>query len=168
MENKNKYIKFNLPENIIGEIYELGQLIKKDNEQFSPFEYNDIHMTVCYLGNLSKNLGSVNKKEKYIEIDELINNFNNNHINELTFKGFELFGDKKNLLVAIFDIPKNECNRIINFKKQFVKYGAPQEEYYTPHITIGKLMYNSKIDIHQLKTYNITNNILNNLSVILH
>ncbi len=148
MSNKNKYIKFDLPDTIISEIWEVGQEIATSlGTHFSPYEKQEIHMTVCFLGNLSKNLGTdSNKKQKYIEIDQMIDDFNKVPVKGITFLEYQLFGQRKNLLVAVFDMNKEDKDRILAFKQQFVRFGAPNENYFTPHITVGKILFGKQID----------------------
>jgi len=169
MSNKNRYIKFDLPDSIVTEVHAIGQFIKESHEHFSPYEYNEIHMTVCFLGNLSKNLGSNDKKQKYDEIDHLIATFNKVPVSGLTFKSYQLFGANKNLLVATFDMSKADRDRIIAFKQQFVLFGAPAENYFTPHITIGKLQFGKPIDDNTMKGLPIiTTDYLVNMTTIMN
>lgn len=142
MSNKIRYICFQLPDETIQEMYNVGKWIEENSQEykFIPMDYNQVHMTVCFLGDLSKNLKD-NKKAKMDQIQTIINDFP--EINQLTFSGYELFSIKQNLIVAKFNLPEKTKKQIIEFKKMFVEYGAPLENYFTPHITLGKLMNKS-------------------------
>ena len=56
MVNKNNYIAFELDNTIIQQFYTIGQELNKVIENFCPFELEQIHMTVCFLGELSKKI----------------------------------------------------------------------------------------------------------------
>jgi 2'-5' RNA ligase len=139
LHNKNRYVAFKLPEDLVGELYEIGLWIRDNNPDitFIPMDYEQIHMTVCFLGELSKNLIG-NKKQKIQEIEQAINDFP--EINQVIFDKYELFSVKQNLIVAKFIISEETKKKIIKFKKQFVQYGAPNEDFYVPHCTLGKIM----------------------------
>jgi hypothetical protein len=87
----------------------------------------------------------------------------------MTFSKYELFSQKKNLIVAHFSLHNNIKKNIIKFKNSFVEYGAPYEDFYEPHITIGKIMNcnsNTKVDLSCIK--NLDNNIIYNLKLKLN
>jgi 2'-5' RNA ligase len=166
-QNKNRYIAFNLPNNLKQELYETGQWIKENYKEinFIPMEYNDIHMTVCFLGELSKNIKE-NKKAKILELEEKINNIP--PINNMRFNKFDLFSPKKNLIVAHFILPTHIIEQIIKIKQSFISYGAPNEIFYEPHITLGKIMNcNSSINIDLSKIPLLQINRIDNLNCIL-
>ena len=151
MPNNNNYIAFDLDFNTKNEFYLIAQEISSKIENFSPFELDQIHMTVCFLGELNKKI-KINKKETFDKLQSEINNFA--EIGNLIFNSFELFGSKNNLIVAKFKMSKSDENKIIKFKQYCSKtYGAPDENFYVPHITLGKILhYNetNKIDVSKL------------------
>ena len=139
MVNKNNYIAFELDNTIIQQFYTIGQELNKVIENFCPFELEQIHMTVCFLGELSKKI-KIDKRKTFDQLMECIQN--QPEITSLEFDSFELFGTKNNLIVAKFKISKKEQEKIIQFKKYCSEnYQAPDEDYYIPHITLGKILY---------------------------
>lgn len=159
MPNNNNYVAFDLDFDVINQFYLISQEISTKIENFCPFEFEQIHMTVCFLGELGKRI-KTNKKETFEKLNLDINNFDG--IGNLIFDSYELFGSKNNLIVAKFKISKSDEKKIIQFKQYCSKsYGAPNENYYAPHITLGKILnYNEKnpIDINKL---NISKPIIN-------
>jgi 2'-5' RNA ligase len=61
--------------------------------------------------------------------------------NILEFDSFSLFGSHQNLIVAKFKcVNSNDfINKMITFKRMFCQIGAKEENYFTPHITLGKI-----------------------------
>lgn len=151
MPNNNYYIGFDLEFEIINQFYLIGQEISTKIDNFCPFELEQIHMTVCFLGELGKKI-KTNKKQTFENLHLDINNFS--EISNLIFDSYELFGSKNNLIVAKFKISKSDEKKIIQFKQYCSKtYGAPDEDYYTPHVTLGKILYHNDsktIDINNL------------------
>ena len=162
MPNNNNYIAFDLDYDIINQFYLISQEISTKIENFCPFEFEQIHMTVCFLGELGKRI-KINKKETFEKLNYDVINFD--EIENLIFDSYELFGSKNNLIVAKFKISKSDEKKIIQFKQYCSKiYGAPNEDYFTPHITLGKILnYNEKnhIDITKL---NISKPIINTIT----
>jgi 2'-5' RNA ligase len=166
-QNKNRYIAFNLPDNLKRELYDTAQWIKENYKEinFIPMEYGDIHMTMCFLGELSKNIKE-NKRAKILELEEKIRDIP--PINNMKFNKFDLFSPKKNLIVAHFVLPKQTTDQIIKLKQSFITYGAPNELFYEPHVTLGKIMNcNSSINIDLSKIPLLEINRIDNLSCIL-
>jgi 2'-5' RNA ligase len=166
-QNKNRYIAFNLPNNLKQELYDIAQWINTHYKEinFIPMEFNDIHMTMCFLGELSKNIKD-NKKAKILELEEKIRNIPT--INNMKFNKFDLFSVKKNLIVAHFTLPKHTIDQIIKLKQSFIIYGAPNELFYEPHITLGKIMNcNSSVNIDLSEIPLPQTNIIHNLTCVL-
>lgn len=151
MPNSNNYIAFDLDNVICQEFYDIGQNIFAKLENFSPFELNQVHMTVCFLGELSKKI-KTNKKETFENLLTEIHDFP--PICTLEFDSYQLFGSKNNLVVAKFKMSKADEKKIIDLKKYYTdKFQAPKENYYTPHITLGKILNmngENKIDLDSL------------------
>ena len=139
MPNNNNYIGFDLDFNTSNQFYLIGQEISSKIDNFCPFELEQIHMTVCFFGELNKRI-KTNKKETFEKLHLDINNFTG--IGNLEFDSYQLFGSKNNLIVAKFKISKSDEKKIIQFKQYCSKtYGAPDEDYFTPHITLGKILH---------------------------
>ncbi len=139
MPNNNNYVAFEFNDEIKQEYFTISQEISTQIENFVPFELDQIHMTVCFLGELGKKLKN-NYKQSINQINEKLQNFD--IINSIEFSHYELFGTKNNLIVAIFKISNSEKNKLIELKKDFAnKYDAPKEDFYVPHITLGKIQF---------------------------
>jgi 2'-5' RNA ligase len=153
MPNKNNYVAFQLDNTIIEQYYMIGQEINKTIDNFSPFELDQIHMTVCFLGDLSKKI-KINGKKILEQLDISIKT--QPETSSLEFDSFELFGTKNNLIVARFKISNKEREKIIQFKKYCSdNYGAPLEDYFTPHITLGKILHFNESNCPDLFTIQI-------------
>lgn len=166
MPNNNKYIAFELNSEIVEEFYNIGQNISTQINNFSPFEIDQIHMTVCFLGELFKKI-KTNKKEI---LENLLNEIKNYpQIKTLVFDCYELFGNKNNLIVAKFKMSKSEEKNIIELKKYYSsKFNVPLEDFYVPHITLGKILNMSeknKINLNNIKISKPINNKLYPLSM---
>ena len=122
---------------------ELHQICLKINDlipgyEFIPMEQENLHMTLAFLGGCllqdrKRKMGIVNKN-----MEEFNLTFENKI---LEFDEFSLFPDtKKNLVVAKFKCrDKNFIKEMKKFKKLFCEIGAKEENYFTPHITLGKI-----------------------------
>lgn len=136
---KNCFVSLILAEDFILSLYKIClEIQSKINEKFIPMEKEDIHMTLCFLGQVL-NKG---RKEKMIICDKNFKYFRDNFTgNILEFDSFSLFGTHQNLIVAKFKCKnnKNFINKMIGFKKMFCEIGAKEEDYFTPHITLGKI-----------------------------
>lgn len=154
MPNKNNYIAFDLDFETINDFYKISQELSQKINNFVPFELEQIHMTVCFLGELGKKI-KTNKKQVF---ENLLFDINSQDmISTLQFDSIKLFGTKNNLVVAKFTISKKEEKKIIEFKKYCSNnYFAPDENYYTPHITLGKILYSSENDKINFDELNIT------------
>jgi 2'-5' RNA ligase len=146
---KPNYIKLNLSDELTQEVFEIGNWIRDNNDfQFEPMEYDGIHMTIAFLGNIMKG------KKIETDIETLINKFPFEKYQNMniTFAGYDLFPEsKKNLIVARFNVSQQFTDDVIKFQKEFCKFGVEQDRYYfAPHITIGKIMHKNektKIDL---------------------
>ena len=97
---KPDYIKVDVPNEIIDEIYNKGIEIQNiyTDIVFSPIDRNGLHMTICFLDTAIKE-----RKINVEEVNNLMKSFNfEKYANmQLTFSGYDLFPDtKKNLIVA--------------------------------------------------------------------
>lgn len=144
---KNEFIK-----NLSNIIDDMKILLNNNGYDFYPMSEDTLHMTLVFLGNiLSKNTkAKMNKVEDKIKLFE--QQFNNL---VLEFDSFELFPtSKRNLIVAKFKLVNTYTNAntntninnhqqfitdMISYKKSFVEIGAKEENYFTPHITLGKI-----------------------------
>lgn len=166
MPNNNSYVAFEFSDAIKQEYFTISQEISTKIENFIPFELDQIHMTVCFLGELGKKLKN-NYKQSINHINEKLENFA--PINSIEFSHYELFGTKNNLIVAIFKISNSEKNKLIELKKEFSnKYDAPDEDFYVPHITLGKIQFHDStkpFDIKKLLLHKPNNSKLLNLKM---
>jgi len=95
-------------------------------------------MTLCFLGQIL-NKG---RKEKMVICDDNFRHFREYFSgNILEFDEFSLFGTHQNIIVVKFKCKnnKNFIHKMIKFKKMFCQIGANEENYFTPHITLGKI-----------------------------
>lgn len=166
MLSKNNYIAFDLEYDLLNQFYLIGQEISNKIDIFIPFNLDQLHMTVYFLGDLFVKI-KTNKKEIIDKINFDINNFEG--INNLIFDSYELFGSKNNLLVAKFKISKSDEKKIIQFKQYFnITYGSKKhddiiENYFTPHITLGKILYSNKSEQFDMSKLNIPKPIINDV-----
>jgi 2'-5' RNA ligase len=153
---KPDYIKLNLHSqyDILLEIEAIGKYIKDNSEfEFCPVEINGLHMTICFLG------FSLKSKKLDGKISEMISSFPFEKYKDknLIFEKYDLFPeDKKNLIVAKYKAPKEFTDDVINFQKKFADkpFEIINDKYYfTPHITMGKIMYknnNTKMKLNDI------------------
>lgn len=64
MPNKNNYVAIDLDYKIINDFYKISQELSQKIDNFVPFEFEQIHMIVCFLGELGKKI-KTNKKETF-------------------------------------------------------------------------------------------------------
>ena len=165
MPNNNCYVAFDLDFDITNQFYVISQEISNKIDNFCPFQLEQIHMTVCFLGELGKRI-KTNKKEIFEKLYLDIESFDG--IGNLVFDSYELFGSKNNLIVAKFKISKSDEKKIIQFKQYCIKtYGSKNiidEDYYTPHITLGKILYYDKTNPLDINKLNISKPSINIIS----
>jgi len=164
MPNSNSYVAFDLTADIQEQFYDISNQFASKIENFKPFEKEQIHMTVCFLGELSKKIPK-DKKQTIEKLNVDIKNFE--PINSLKFVGYELFGPKNNLIVARFSMCKTEEAKIIKFKSDCTeKYGAPNENFYVPHITLGKIQFANETNTVNISKLNVPNPEITNISSV--
>jgi len=132
------FIKLELDNKIVNEIYQKGEFIKnillKENINFCNMDCTDVHMTICFLGKISKD------KKNLEKIINIVNSFENNKLDELVFEKFELFPEsKKNLIVAKYKMTPKLKKYLSDFQKKFEEYNNDKYDDFVPHITIGKI-----------------------------
>jgi 2'-5' RNA ligase len=99
-------------------------------------------MTVVFLGDIMKGMKKTDREALYIAV----NAFDlGDTAGIMAFDSFEFFGKHRNLLIAKFKAPQYVIDHIITYKKQFVKFGAVEEDFFLPHITLGKLSSNASL-----------------------
>ena len=106
MTNKIQFIKLNLPQPLVNELKNIADTI----DSINPFDLDQMHMTIVFLGDKKK---LPNYKKSMEKINQLINN---GPTISLTFSNYEIFGTNGNLLVAKFLISSNDKHKIIEFK----------------------------------------------------
>ena len=158
---KPNYIALNLSFEYRSQISQISDQLQttiKDtvNFDFTPMDTDSVHMTICFLGDILE----TNRKEKTNVLNNLIEQFSVQFGSSiLQFESFELFPpNKKNLVVAVFRCQDKLFNKnIIEYKKKFIKIGAKEENYFTAHITLGKIQNFNMSDTNNLS---LTSNIL--------
>jgi 2'-5' RNA ligase len=166
---KINYIKLDLPNQLKQEIYQTGQWIKenyKNQFDFCNMEYDDIHMTICFIGShlKGKKLGD--------QVEGEMKNFpfSSYQNTNIQFDKYDLFPEiKENLIVARFDPPKSFIKDVIDFQKRFCqKFGIPADKYYfAPHITMGKIQNkNDKMKVNLSKITKINSTITPNKFIL--
>jgi hypothetical protein len=70
----NNYIAFDLNWNMSNQFYLIVQEISNKIDNFCPFELEQIHIIVCFLGELGKRI-KTNKKETFEKLQMDMNNF---------------------------------------------------------------------------------------------
>jgi|SaaInlStandDraft_6_1057023.scaffolds.fasta_scaffold17757_3 2'-5' RNA ligase len=137
------YISLNLSEEFAEYVAEICLKIQKiiKNEtgyEFNPMRKTGVHMTICFLGKIKK-YGDLNMKFIEEKKEEFSNKFDGI---TLEFDDYKIFS-RGNLIVAAFkckNISNNKfVNDIIEYKNSFVNNGANEENYFTPHLTLGKI-----------------------------
>jgi 2'-5' RNA ligase len=148
---KPNYISLDLDytftEEVCNVCLEIQQLIK--SHEFIPMEQHSLHMTLCFLGDSLQ----TDRKNKMKIVNEQMENFSGLFCDQfLTFDKFSLFPEtKKNLVVAIFK--SNDVSfiqKMTNFKREFVRIGAKEEDFFVPHITLGKIQNMNLSRAHKL------------------
>lgn len=117
------------------------QKMIKDYE-FIPMHHDCFHMTLVFLGSILEIKNERKRDDILFEIDtyqELFDDMFKNMV--LEFDRYAMFPDsKKNLIVAKFKCRnKNFLPNMLKFKKMFCPMGAKEENFFTPHITMGKV-----------------------------
>lgn len=154
---KNNFIALNIDNELLDEMYLKIQELKQKIGNFSPYKKSDLHMTLCFLGTILK----TDRNLKMIEITKNMESFSDQHSGKiLVFDSFDIF---KNLIVVKFkceENPEKFVGDVIQFKQSFVNIGAKKENYFTPHITLGKIEGLNRTD---MKAYR---ELINSLSPI--
>lgn len=148
---KTNFVALDLTHDFRNEIHQICVQIKEQikDYEFIPMDEENLHMTLCFLGSVLME----NRKNKMLTIDCNGQIFANEFGGKiLEFDQYSLFPDsKKNLIVAKFKCSdKNFIADMIKFKKMFCKIGAKEENYFTPHVTLGKIQgvkANANIDL---------------------
>jgi 2'-5' RNA ligase len=141
---KPNYIKLDLSEDTTMSLHDLTLSIKNmfdsTGNSFEPMDYNGLHMTLVFLGDILKKRGVM--PINMTQFNNVLSDtpFCNKNL-MLTSDKLCLFGRHKNLVVLTFECDKEFIKSIINYKSSFVQFGAKEERYFTPHITLGKIMY---------------------------
>lgn len=109
-------------------------VLSEEDVSMKSMDYDKIHMTIVFLGSAMKGM----QKEVRKSVIRLIDTF---HCADavLTLDHYELFGREKNLLVACFTGPPEFVECVIRHKSLYERYGAKKEDFFTPHITLGKI-----------------------------
>ena len=142
---KNHFVSLSLKQDFVLDVHAVClELQDKINEctnnqiKFLPMYKNDIHMTLCFLGQVLND----DRKTKTVICNNNFEHFKKYFGgNILEFDEFSLFGTHQNLIVAKFKCvnDRNFTNKMIEFKRMFCQIGAKEENYFTPHITLGKI-----------------------------
>jgi len=135
---KPNYITFELNEestSISGLIDVIGTIAENHHIRFDPISPEQIHMTVVFLGNIMKGM----QKQQRALLMNVTNSLYIDPAIAFTFAGLELFGNHQNLLIAKFSTAKTNIDTIISFKKKFECFGTRPEDFFVPHITLGKI-----------------------------
>jgi 2'-5' RNA ligase len=151
---KPNYISLDLDYSFTEEVcnicLEIQQLIKNcTGHEFIPMEQHSLHMTLCFLGDSLQ----TDRKNKMKIVNEQIDNFSGLFSDQfLTFDRFSLFPEtKKNLVVAIFKSnDPSFIQKMTTFKREFVRIGAKEEDFFVPHITLGKIQNMNLSRAHEL------------------
>ncbi len=157
--NKNNYISLDLPDDFRKELFDIVTHITHNiktitgaNVVFKPMSYDDLHMTIVFLGDKLKHSQKLLVKENVLDIPTL----------ELKFDSYELFPpNKKNLIVAKFLNNKMFDKLLIKLRQHLKDLNilTPDNnvnEQFIPHITLGKIMSlkeenKTNTDFHQIK-----------------
>lgn len=156
---RSNYIALNLEQTFITNIQnildDVKNILNTNGYVFEKSNLSDLHMTLVFLGNILL----TDKSNKLIKIDDKINYFTNN-FNGLTleFDQFDFFNSRnKNLIVMKFKCnDPNFIKNMILYKNSFVELGAKKENYFTPHITLGKIK-SSQTNVNATDIKNILN-----------
>ncbi len=142
LANKNLYIELVLPAELRIELAAINKYLAEHIPAYNPMAFDGFHMTVAYIGDIAQYAKSANKSVKVLlaELQLLVDEFNKEPLTSLRFSGYDLFSEKRNLIVARYTISHPDYIRILDLKKTCAtKYGAPAESDYEPHITMGKI-----------------------------
>lgn len=139
---KINYIALNLEYEFIEQLKiicdDIKNILNVNGYDFIPMDKQNLHMTLVFLGSVLQ----VNRNNKIKIVENNILNFENQFNDKiLEFDRFELFPtEKKNLIVAKFKCSdKKFISNMIFYKKTFTVLDAKEENYFTPHITLGKI-----------------------------
>lgn len=138
---KPNYIKFQLDEDsllpsLVEVLFRITAFAAEHHLRFDAMPAHQLHMTVVFLGDIMKGMKKTDREALTVEV----NRFDlKESVGLLTFESFEFFGKHQNLLIAKFSTSEAVTKQIIAFKKQFVQFGAIEEDFFLPHITLGKL-----------------------------
>ena len=137
---KSHFIALDLSEKFVDKVSETCQQISETiiTHSFDPMEKHVLHMTLCFLGGAL----STNWKRKMVVLEDTMERFKLQFQGKvLEFDGYALFPEtKRNLIVAKFRcVDRNFTPNVIEFKKSLTYIGVPEEDFFTAHLTLGKL-----------------------------
>jgi 2'-5' RNA ligase len=143
LSNKNIYVELSFPLELRDELTTINTVITTEIPNYNPMSYQGLHMSIAYIGDIANYAKSVNKSVKALlaELNDVLTEFNNRGpLSSLQFKGYDLFSEKRNLIVARYKINHDEYSCVLDLKKTCAKlFGAPVESDFEPHITMGKI-----------------------------
>lgn len=113
---------------------------------------NYIHMTTVFFGKMLKGLTKHRLIEINATIKEIVSKYSDSNM-KLEFDKFSMFPPTKlNLVVAIYKPNVNVTNMVMEIKDQIPEANDTINGY-TPHITIGKIINGSVINLGLIKKY---------------
>lgn len=139
---KINYLALNLENSFTTELKiicdNIQSILNSQGYDFIPMEQDDLHMTLVFLGSVLSQDRNNKMKEIVLNIVKFEEQFKDK---TLEFDSFELFpSEKRNLIVAKFKCSSSTFIKdMILYKKSFTNIGAKEENYFTPHITLGKI-----------------------------
>jgi 2'-5' RNA ligase len=147
MPYKNNYIAVSIPDDIKGQISLIQKVIKTIDPEFKEMSFNELHMTLIFLGTMFKDV----KKEAIKEFDESIKNIVDESFKIIFSKPVlqKFPPGKQNLVVIKFDYNQDALKL---HKILYDAYGDNSDKFedWIPHITIGKLR-DKTVDLSELE-----------------
>jgi 2'-5' RNA ligase len=133
---KTFFIQFQLEEKLKDEMYTVVKSMETAlSTNFKPMKREHLHMTAAFLHKFPQE----NNKEYFRIVRNMIKDYRMKYT--LKFKKYSLFGEGKNILVAEYETPIELKREILNLKMKLYEMGLCEyEEYFTAHITLGKIM----------------------------
>lgn len=147
---RNTWLSFTLDKKDKAIMFSINRTF--DIEKIRVDQDNHIHMTTVFFGKKLKGLSKNRLTEINNILKTIILKYSNSNMT-LEFDKFSMFPpNKSNLVVALYKPNINITNMVMDIKNNIVE-ASDMINGYTPHITIGKIINGSIINLDTIQKY---------------